>query len=101
MAKNEGRRPLGTFGVRRLGAAIDRAALAAPWSLKFNASRGSQNKAASSRRTRVPGMGVNYQNERSLTELTAATVAERQGKNREGKLKEAEGKPTTAGTRTD
>lgn len=49
----------------------------------------------------VPGMGVIYQNERSLTELTAATVAERQGKNREGKLKEAEGKPTTAGTRTD
>jgi hypothetical protein len=49
----------------------------------------------------VPGMGANYQNARSLTELTAATVAERQGGTRKGKLKEAEGKPTTAGTRTD
>jgi hypothetical protein len=45
-------------------------------------------------------MGVNYQNERSLTELTAATVAKRQGKTREGELKEAEGKPATAGTQT-
>ncbi|MBP7231950.1 MAG: hypothetical protein KBA28_08455 [Syntrophaceae bacterium] len=49
----------------------------------------------------MPGMGVNYQNERILTEPTAATVAERQGKTRKGKLKEAEGKPATVGTRTD
>ena len=49
----------------------------------------------------VPGMGASYQNERSLTEPTAATVAERQGRTRKGKLEEAEGKPTTVGTRTD
>ncbi|MFZ3056734.1 MAG: hypothetical protein WA098_08260 [Smithella sp.] len=35
-------------------------------------------------------MGANYQNERSLTEPTAATVAERQGGTRKGKLEEAE-----------
>ncbi len=48
----------------------------------------------------VPGMGVSYQNARSLTGPTAATVAERQGGTRKGKLEEAEGKPTTVGTRT-
>ena len=40
----------------------------------------------------APCMGANYQNARSLTELTAAIVAERQGGTRKGKLKEAEGK---------
>ncbi|KFZ44621.1 hypothetical protein DS62_11330 [Smithella sp. SC_K08D17] len=40
----------------------------------------------------MPGMGANYQNERSLTEPTAATVAERQGGTRKGKLEEAEGR---------
>ena len=46
-------------------------------------------------------MGANYQHARSLTGPTAATVAERQGGTRKGKLEEAEGKPTTVGTQTD
>jgi hypothetical protein len=33
---------------------------------------------------RVPGMGMNYQDERNLTEPMAVTVAERQGRPREG-----------------
>ena len=41
-------------------------------------------KAPEGRRTRVPGMGMNYQDERNLTEPMAVTVAERQGRSREG-----------------
>lgn len=35
-------------------------------------------------RSRVPGMGMNYQDERNLTEPMAVTVAEQQGRSREG-----------------
>ena len=41
-----------------------------------------------------------YQDERFLTEEVPTTVAELQGGSREAKLKEAEGKVSTVGTRT-
>jgi len=52
-------------------------------------------------RARVPGMGLNYRDERNSTEPMAVTVAELQGRSREGRLKEAASEPATVGTQTD